>query len=233
MGIAVSTATDVAKSAAGMVLTQPGLVGIVAAVKEGRITFQRILTYTLNMMIKKMVTVLFLAAGLVLTGHAILNPMLMVIIMVSGDFLTMALTTDNVQASPLPNVWRISQLTIAGAIMGLCLLVFCIAVLAVGHFSIGLDAASLDTLALVALVFGSQTTLYAIRERRRLWSRPGLRLNLSSLANVLIVAMMAVVGIWMTPLRLALVTSTLVTAVGFGVVLAALKIPVFKRLAIA
>jgi H+-transporting ATPase len=48
MGIAVSTATDVAKSAAGMVLTQAGLSGIVAAVKEGRVTFQRILTYTLN-----------------------------------------------------------------------------------------------------------------------------------------------------------------------------------------
>jgi H+-transporting ATPase len=42
IGIAVSTATDVAKSAAGMVLTQPGLGGIVAAVKEGRVTFQRI-----------------------------------------------------------------------------------------------------------------------------------------------------------------------------------------------
>ena len=53
IGIAVSTATDVAKSAAGVVLTQAGLGGIVAAVKEGRVTFQRILTYTLNSVIKK------------------------------------------------------------------------------------------------------------------------------------------------------------------------------------
>jgi H+-transporting ATPase len=45
MGIAVSSATDVAKSAAGIVLTEPGLGGIVASLKEGRITFQRILTY--------------------------------------------------------------------------------------------------------------------------------------------------------------------------------------------
>jgi H+-transporting ATPase len=51
IGIAVSTATDVAKSAAGMVLIEPGLSGIVAAVKEGRVTFQRILTYTLNAII--------------------------------------------------------------------------------------------------------------------------------------------------------------------------------------
>ncbi|MGO9360715.1 MAG: HAD-IC family P-type ATPase, partial [Xanthobacteraceae bacterium] len=39
IGIAVSTATNVAKSAAGMVLTAPGLAGIVSAVKQGRIIF--------------------------------------------------------------------------------------------------------------------------------------------------------------------------------------------------
>jgi H+-transporting ATPase len=86
MGIAVSTATDVAKSAAGIVLTEPGLGGIVASVKEGRVTFQRILTYTLNSVTKSR-QVLFLAVGLILTGHAILTPMLMVIIMITGDFL--------------------------------------------------------------------------------------------------------------------------------------------------
>jgi len=232
MGIAVSTATDVAKSAAGIVLTQPGLVGIVAAVKEGRVTFQRILTYTLNTVIKKMVTVLFLAVGLVMTGHAILTPMLMVIIMVTGDFLTMSLTTDKVQASPLPNTWRIGKLTMAGAIMGFCLLAFCTAVLAFGHFNMGLGTAALDTLALVALVFGSQTTLYAIRDRRRLWSRASLWLNLSSLANVLIISTLAVAGILMTPLPILLVAGTLGAAIGFGLVLSVVKIPLFKRLKI-
>jgi hypothetical protein len=61
MGVAVSTATDVAKSAAGVVLTEPGLGGIVASVKEGRMAFQRILTYALNSVTKKTVQMLFLA----------------------------------------------------------------------------------------------------------------------------------------------------------------------------
>ncbi len=104
MGIAVSTATDVAKSAAGIVLTKPGLGGIVASVKEGRMTFQRILTYTLSSVTKKIVQVLFLAVGLVMTGHAILTPMLMVLIMVTGDFLGMSLTTDNVSPSQARSV---------------------------------------------------------------------------------------------------------------------------------
>jgi cation transport ATPase len=41
--IAVSTATNVARLAAGSVLTEPGLAGIIAAVNEGRATFRRIL----------------------------------------------------------------------------------------------------------------------------------------------------------------------------------------------
>jgi H+-transporting ATPase len=120
IGIAVSTATDVAKSAAGVVLTEPGLSGIVACVKEGRITFQRILTYTLNSVIKKIVQVLLLAVGLVMTGHAILTPMLMVIVMIGGDFLAMSLTTDRVEPSKLPNSWQIGKITVACGILGVC-----------------------------------------------------------------------------------------------------------------
>jgi H+-transporting ATPase len=76
IGIAVSTATDVAKSAAGIVLTEPGLGGIVASVREGRVTFQRILTYALQSIVHKSRQVLFLGFGLILTRHAILTPML-------------------------------------------------------------------------------------------------------------------------------------------------------------
>ena len=64
MGIAVSTATDVAKSAAGIVLTEPGLGGIVTAIREGRITFQRILTYTLRSLTQKLTQMLLLVTGL-------------------------------------------------------------------------------------------------------------------------------------------------------------------------
>ena len=118
MGIAVSTATDVAKSAAGIVLTKPGLGGIVASVKEGRVTFQRILTYTLNSVTKKIVQVLFLAVGLVMTGHAILTPMLMVIIMLTGDFLGMSLTTDNVRPSPTAQCLANRQIDDRGRLHG-------------------------------------------------------------------------------------------------------------------
>jgi H+-transporting ATPase len=234
IGIAVSTATDVAKSAAGMVLIEPGLAGVVAAVKEGRVTFQRILTYTLNSIIKKIVTVLFLIVGLLMTGHAILTPLLMVIVMIAGDFLAMSLTTDNVRPSPLPNAWRIGSLTMAGVIMGICLLAFCSAVLAVGKFGMNLEIGALRTLAFAALVFGSQATIYAIRERRHFWrSRPSLWVAVSSVADIVIASTLAIAGIAMTPLPALVLAGTLGAAVAFTVVLDAVKVPVFVRLEIA
>src|ERR1022692_4312387 len=234
MGIAVSTATDVAKSAAGIVLTKPGLTGIVASVKEGRVMFQRILTYTLNSVIKKIVQVLFLVVGLIMTGQAILTPMLMVILMITGDFLAMSLTTDNVRPSPMPNAWRIGKLTIAGVVMGSCLLLFCTAVLAVRKFRMGLGIEALRTLAMVALVFGSEATLYSIRERRRLWSsRPSVWVVVSTVCDVLIISTLVTRGFAMSPLSIFVVGGTLVAAAVFAFAVDFAKVPVFKHLGIA
>jgi H+-transporting ATPase len=234
MGIAVSTATDVAKSAAGIVLTEPGLGGIVASVKEGRVTFQRILTYTLNSVNKKVVQVLFLAVGLIMTGHAILTPMLMVIVMITGDFLGMSLTTDHVRPSPLPNAWRIGRLTIAGVFMGILELLFCSAVLAIGEFGMEFKIEAMRTLAFILIVFGNQAAIYAIRERRRLWSsRPSFWVVVSSVADILIASTLATLGIFMTPLPIFVVAGTLAATVVFAFVVDAAKRPVFERLGIS
>jgi len=234
IGIAVSTATDVAKSAAGVVLTEAGLGGIVSAVKEGRITFQRILTYTLNSVTKKVVQVLLLAIGLIMTGHAVLTPMLMVIVMITGDFLAMSLTTDRVRPSEISNTWQIGRITSAGVVMGGCFLAFSTAVLAVGKFELGLGMEALQTLSVVAIVYGSQATIYAIRARRHLWGqRPTIWMVLASVTDLLIISTLAIGGIAMAPLPVSVVAAEFVAAVIFGLVLDGVKIPVFARLGIS
>jgi H+-transporting ATPase len=234
IGIAVSTATDVAKSAAGMVLTEPGLSGIVASVKEGRIIFQRILTYTLNSITKKVVQVLLLGVGLIMTGQAILTPLLMVLIMITGDFLGMSLTTDNVRPSSGPNAWRIGNLTVAGVAMGIGELIFCVSVLAFGFYRLGYGIDTLRTLSFVVIVFGNQATTYTNRERRRLWSsRPSSWLIASSVIDLLIASILAIGGIAMEPLPISAVFGTLALAVAFAILLDFVKIPILRRLNIA
>ena len=234
IGIAVSTATDVAKSAAGVVLTEAGLGGIVAAVKEGRVTFQRILTYTLNSVMKKIVQVLLLAVGLIMTGHAVLTPMLMVIVMITGDFLAMSLTTDRVRPSKSPNSWQIGGITAAGVILGVCFLAFSTAILAVGKFQLHLGIEALQTLSVVSLVFGCQATIYVIRGRQQLWGlRPSIWLILSSVADVLIISTLATFGIAMAPLPIAIIAAEFAAAIAFGAILDLVKIPVLVRLGIS
>ena len=170
IGIAVASATDAAKAAAGMVLTEPGLAGIVHAVREGRIGFQRLLAYTFNMLVKKTEIVLFLAIGLGMTGHAVLTPALMVLLFMTNDFLAMSLTTDRASPAPTPSVWRMRNITAAALVLGACKLGFSTAMLAIGKFQAALGQPELQTLAFVTLVFGNQAVLFVLRERRHMWS---------------------------------------------------------------
>ncbi len=233
MGIAVSTATDVAKSAAGLVLVRPGLEGIVTAIREGRSCFQRILTYTLNALVKKFELVLFLGAGLVMTGHAILTPMLMALLLITGDFLTMSLTTDAATPSPKPDIWRMRSFTAAAAILAVAGLAFIVGVVAAGKYIIRYDIAELRTLAFVALVLASQANVYAVRERGHFWqSRPGAWLAMSSALDVAIAGILALTGTLMAPLAASTVGAVFLGALLFLVVLDAVKLMAFKKLKI-
>lgn len=231
LGIAVSTATDVARSAAGLVLTEPGLAGIIGAITEGRIAFQRILTYTLRSILHKVRQVTYLSAGLLITGHAILTPMLVVISMITGDFLAMSSTTDNVRPSKRPNSWKVGNLTLAGVFLGCFDLAFCIGVLLVGKDYLHLDIEALRTLTLVNLVCNGQAIYYVVRERRRLWSsRPSAIVLLCSLADLLIVPTLAATGTLMAPLPVPIILGVFAAAVVFAFVLDAVKAALYHVL---
>jgi H+-transporting ATPase len=97
---------------------------------------------------------------------------------------------------------------------------------------LGIEA--LQTLTVVGIVFGSQVTMYVIRGRQHLLGlRPSLMLVLSSVADVLIIPMLAIYGIAMAPLPLAVVACEFTAAIAFGLVLDVVKIPVFTRLSIS
>jgi H+-transporting ATPase len=158
----------------------------------------------------------------------------MVIIMITGDFLGMSVTADNVRPSAKPNQWQIGKLVSACSVLGICFLGFCTGVLFMGRYQLGLDIGALQTLSATALVFGGEATLYAIRERQHLWnSRPCIWLIVSSIGDILIISALATRGIAMRPLPIAIVASTLLAAVLFAFLLDLIKVPVFRRFQIA
>ena len=229
-GIAVSTATDVAKAAASIVLTETGLAGIVRAVETGRRIYQRMLTYTLNKIIKTLEIAVFLGAGVILTRTFVITPLLVVLLLFTNDFVTMSIATDRVSFSTRPDRWQIRTLMLTAGALASLVLILSFTVFFVGRDVLHLPLRQLQTLVFLMLVFTGQGNVYLVRERNRVWhSRPSRWLVLSSLADVAAVSILAARGILMASISWSLIASLLVVVLFFLLVIDGLKIRIFRR----
>jgi len=118
--------------------------------------------------------------------------------------------------------------------MGALDLMFCVGCLTTGKFMLGLDTGTLRTLTVVTLVFSGQAVFYVARERRHLWSsRPGRWLAASSVIDVTLISLLALNGVLMSPLPIAILCGLFAAAILFAFLLDALKIVLFHHLRIA
>jgi len=150
-----------------------------------------------------------------------------VLILLTNDFLSMSLTTDHAIPALAPSVWRMRSVTKAAIVLGACKLTFSSTILALGKFRLALDPGALRTLAFVTIVFGNQAVMYALRERRSLWSSlPSVWVLASSSADLGIVAALSLSGTLMEPLPVHVVAALLVASVGFALIFDRIKRPV-------
>jgi H+-transporting ATPase len=104
----------------------------------------------------------------------------------------------------------------------------------VGKFELGLGRVALRTLSVVAIVYDSQATIYSIRGRSKFWGlRPTVWLVMSSIADVLIISVLATRGLAMAPLSMSVVACEFAATIGLFLILGALKTPVFARLGLS
>jgi H+-transporting ATPase len=233
MGIAVSSATDVAKSAAGLVLTVPGLRGIVACIEEGRSAFQRVLTFTLSTLVNKAVTLVVMGGGLVMTGEAVLTPLLQALWMLTSDIAMMARAGDRATPTPYPNAWRTGELTLAALPLGAVKLAYAMAVLALGWFWLRLDVETMRSLTFLTLVLAGQATNLVLREHDHVWhSRPAAILVVAMIAAAALATAFAWAGWFMAALPGWMVIALYGTTVGYGLALDAVKVAMLRRLPI-
>ncbi len=233
LGIAVASATDVAKAAAGVVLTDPGLGGVLTVVRCGREVHRRMLTYTLNKTLKTFEIAVFLALGLWLTGGFIVSATLIVLLLFTNDFLTMTIATDRVQAAPLPQRWAVRRLVGAALVFAALSLLFSFSLYVWTRNSAGFNAAQLQTVVFLLLVFTNQACIYVLRSDGRLWSlAPGRWMLLASVGDVAAVSALATLGWLMAPLPWRWVGGLLLACAAFALLLDQAKRIVFARFAI-
>ena len=231
VGIAVASATDVAKASASLVLTNPGLTDTLAAVETSRRIYQRMLTYALNKVIKTVEFGLFLSIGVILTRDFIITPLLIVMLLFTNDFVTMSIATDHVSASPMPDRWHIRTLMLAGMSLGSLILLLFFGLFFYGRDFLRLPPPQLQTLVFVTLVFTGQGMVYLVRERGHFWnSAPSRWMILSSIVDVSAVCLLSTRGILMAPLPDFLIGSVILACVLYLIALDLLKVPLLRRL---
>jgi len=230
VGIAVDSAVDVAKAAASMVLTEPGLVDTVAAVAVSRRIYQRMMTWTLNKIIKTAQVAVFLTLAFVITGNFVTTPLLIVLLLLANDFVTMSLAIDHARPSPRPERWRVGALVSASLALAVVVLLESFLDLWLARGVFGLSWHQTQTLIFLMLVFSGQATVYVVRERGHFWrSRPVKWLLAATVADVIVVSSLALGGILMTPLALSYVAVVGAIAVAFMFVMDPVKVVALRR----
>ena len=233
VGIAVANATDVAKASASLVLTRPGLADVRAAVQTSRQIHQRMLTYTLNKIIKTLEIAVFLSLGVMLTGVFVLTPLLIVLLLFTNDFVTMSIATDRVSASPQPQRWRIRTLMIAGAVIAGCILIMSFGVFLAARAWLALSLGQLQTLMFLMLVFSGQGVVYLVRERGHFWrSMPGRWLLAASAIDIIVVSLLATKGVLMAAVDPRLVGGLLALLLVYLTLVDLIKVRTFRWLGV-
>ncbi len=197
VGIAVSNATDVAKSAASAVLTNEGLSNIVDLVKVGRMIYQRILTWIFNKVIKTFQIVVFVSLAFLLTGRYIVSAFDVILLLFVIDFVTLSLSTDNVRWSKKPDTWNINGLVGVAMLLGVMTVFESLGLLYLGahFFNLFNNMGSLHTFTFAILFYSGMFTVFLVRERGRfLKSKPSKMLTLSISIDMVAVALLTTFG---------------------------------------
>ena len=189
VGIAVSSATDVAKASASVVLTEPGLANIVSLVEQGRSIYQRVLTWILNKISRTILKGGFVTIAYVATGRFVVSAFAMLMLTLVTDFGKISLATDHVRPSRSPETWNIGGYIAMAVAVGTAMVAEALLLLAFGWSRFGLrdDPKACSTFCFLMLLYFAPCSILSLRERRWFWaSRPSVPLLAALAAEWLI-----------------------------------------------
>ncbi|RZC15522.1 Plasma membrane ATPase 4 isoform D [Glycine soja] len=117
IGIAVADATDAARSASDIVLTEPGLSVIISAVLTSRAIFQRMKNYTIYA-VSITIRIVFGFMFIALIWKFDFAPFMVLIIAILNDGTIMTISKDRVKPSPMPDSWKLREIFATGIVLG-------------------------------------------------------------------------------------------------------------------
>jgi H+-transporting ATPase len=200
-GIAVSGATDAARAAASIVLLAPGLSVIIDAIKESRKIFQRMNSYAIYRIAETLRVLFFMTLAILVFNFYPLTAVMIVMLALLNDGAILSIAYDNVHYKDKPEAWNMRLVLGVSTVLGVIGVVSAFGLFYLGERVFHLDRLHIQTLMYLKLSVAGHLTIFLTRTRGPFWSiRPARILWVAVLGTQTVATLIAVYGLFMTPL---------------------------------
>jgi H+-transporting ATPase len=200
-GIAVSGATDAARAAASIVLLTSGLSVIIEAIKESRKIFQRMNSYAIYRIAETLRVLLFMTLAILVFNFYPVTAVMIVMLALLNDGAILSIAYDNVHYKDQPEAWNMRMVLGISTVLGIIGVVSAFGLFYLGERVFNLDRDHIQTLMYLKLSVAGHLTIFLTRTRGRFWSiRPARVLLLAVFGTQAVATLIAVYGVFMTPL---------------------------------
>jgi len=200
-GIAVANATDAARAAADIILTASGLSVINEAVKQARITFERMKSYATFRIAETIRIILFMTLSIVVFNFYPITALMIILLALLNDLPILAIAYDNTKVSQRPVRWNMSEMLTVSTVLGVTGVI--------GSFLLffllkenGFSEPMIQSMMFLKLIVAGHSTLYITRIEGWFWQRPfpAPLLFGATFGTEIIGTLIAVYGVFITPI---------------------------------
>jgi H+-transporting ATPase len=200
-GIAVSNATDAARGAADIILTAPGLGVINEAVKQARITFERMKSYATFRIAETVRIILFMTLSIVVFNFYPITALMIILLALLNDLPILAIAYDNTRVNAKPVRWNLPEMLTVSTVLGVTGVL--------GSFLLffilrerGFSGEMIQSMLFLKLIVAGHSTLYITRTEGWFWQRPfpAPLLFSATFGTEILGTLIAVYGILITPI---------------------------------
>jgi H+-transporting ATPase len=200
-GIAVSGATDAARAAASIVLLTSGLSVIIVAIEESRKIFQRMNSYAIYRITETLRVLLFMTLSILVFNFYPVTAVMIVMLALLNDGAILSIAYDKVRYKDQPESWNMRMVLGISTVLGVVGVVSTFGLFYLGERVYHLDRAYIQTLMYLKLSVAGHLTIFVTRTRGPFWSiRPARILWVAVLGTQIVATLIAVYGLFMTPL---------------------------------
>ncbi len=202
VGIAVSGATDAARAAADVVLTQPGLSVITQAMEEARKIFERMTSYAIFRISETIRVLLFMTLSILVFNFYPVTAIMIVLLAIMNDFPIMMIAYDNAPVAKKPVRWDLHRVLILSIVLGFLGVVSTFGLFWICEEYMNLPRNEIQTLIFLKLLVAGHLTIYLTRNTGAFWDKPwpNWRLFVVTETTQVLGTLAAIFGWFVTPI---------------------------------